>query len=180
MDQSSGSILEYWRGIGSERWFRKDPALDAEIRERFLALHGEAAGGIHDGWIAHADSALALVILLDQFPRNMFRGSPAAFATDEIALVHAKSALERGHHLSGNQDLAFFFFLPFMHSERIAEQQQCVLLAHAHCPPETLLHARTHRDVIHRFGRFPHRNAVLGRNTTPSETEFLEAGGFSA
>jgi uncharacterized protein (DUF924 family) len=178
MDVSSDSLLEFWRGLGSERWFRKDPALDQEIRGRYLALHQEAAGGGCDAWLAHAGSALALVILLDQFPRNMFRGSPQAFATDEIALAHAKSALERGWHLSGNEDLRYFFFLPFMHCERIAEQEQCVLLAHAHCSPEVLVHARIHRDIIRRFGRFPHRNAVLGRNTTPSEAEFLAGGGF--
>jgi uncharacterized protein (DUF924 family) len=179
MDVTSNSLLQFWRDIGSERRFRKDEALDAEIRERFLDLHRRAADGGLDDWLEHADSALALVILLDQFPRNMFRGSAEAFATDELALRHSIGAIEKGQHLAADRSLFFFFFLPFMHCERIAEQEQCVFLAHAHPSSEILPHARTHRDIIRRFGRFPHRNTALGRSTTASEAAFLAAGGFS-
>jgi uncharacterized protein (DUF924 family) len=182
-DFKSGDVIAFWRDAGPTRWFRKNEAFDRAFRERYLAAHEAAARGELDGWRATADGALALCILLDQFPRNAFRGTPRMFATDAKAREVARAAVRDGFDLQTDEPLRQFFYLPFTHSERLKDQELCVELtsriADASLREESLRYARMHRDIIARFGRFPHRNAVLGRATTPGEQAFLENGGFS-
>jgi uncharacterized protein (DUF924 family) len=176
---SAADVLAFWRGAGPERWYKKDDGFDADIRSRFLATYRAAAAGELAGWAETADGALALLILLDQFPRNMFRGSAEAFATDPLARRVADAAIARGfdHVITGNERQ--FFYLPFMHSELPADQERCVALIRAAKLDNNISYAEQHADIIRRFGRFPHRNAVLGRTTTPDEQAFLDAGGFA-
>jgi uncharacterized protein (DUF924 family) len=160
-------------------WFRKDEAFDAAIRDRFAGLQATAAAGDLSAWEDEPRSTLALVIILDQFPRNMFRGTPRAFATDAMALAVAKRAIERGFdsHLQPVERL--FLYLPFEHSESLADQERSVALMSSLGDPNALDYAERHRAVIARFGRFPHRNALLGRLSTPEEIVFLgEAGSW--
>jgi uncharacterized protein (DUF924 family) len=171
-------VLDYWKSIGPEGWFRKDEAIDREIVEKFGEIHARAAAGALTDWRAKPDSALALIIVLDQFSRNMFRGDARTFAQDALALDLACEALANGFDERVPAELSTFFYMPFMHSESILDQERCVALFHAHGGGESLKYAIIHHDVIARFGRFPHRNSVLGRHTTPAEAAFLEAGGF--
>lgn len=171
-------VIGFWREAGPSRWFRKDADFDRAFRDRFLAAHEAAARGELDAWASTADGALALCILLDQFPRNAFRGSARMFATDGQARGIARAALDRGFDQQVEPELRQFLVMPFMHSEDLADQQLCVRLA-AELPTDTLRYAVMHRDIIERFGRFPHRNAVLGRATTVEEQRFLDEGGFS-
>ena len=171
-------VLAFWREAGPDRWFEKDSAFDQAIRERFLATYEAAARGELAGWEASAEGALALVIVLDQFPRNMFRGSARAFAQDERARWAANLALKRGYDLDVPETMRGFLFLPFMHSEDPVDQDRCVELYRA-ANDDNLKYAVEHRDIIRRFGRFPHRNAILGRETTPDERVFLDGGGFA-
>jgi uncharacterized protein (DUF924 family) len=170
-------VLAFWREAGPDRWFVKDDAFDAEIRDRFLGLYEAASTGQLDHWSATAEGALALVIVLDQFPRNMFRGSARTFAADTRARAVANLALKRGYDQDVPEVERGFLFLPFMHSEDLADQIRCVALYRA-AGDANLKYAEDHRDIIRRFGRFPHRNAVLGRETTPEEQAFLDGGGF--
>jgi uncharacterized protein (DUF924 family) len=176
---SAADIVTFWREAGPKRWFEKDDAFDDEIRRRFLATHEAAAAGQLSGWEQDAQGALALLILLDQFPRNMFRGTARAFAADPMARAIAAGALVRGFDAQAPEGMRNFFFLPFEHSEDIADQQRCVALNKATGDADGLKWAEIHADIIRRFGRFPHRNAVLGRATTPEEQAFLDGGGFS-
>ncbi|MCU0985823.1 MAG: DUF924 family protein [Acetobacteraceae bacterium] len=178
MAETATSVVAFWREAGRERWFGKDEAFDALFRYRFMALHLEAAARQHDGWIAAPESALALVLLLDQFPRNAFRGTAHMFATDPLGLVFAEAAIARGHDRAVAEELRPFFYLPFMHAEDLGHQERCVALCQD-LPGETLKYAIIHRDIIARFGRFPHRNPVFGRVTTAEEQAFLDEGGFS-
>jgi uncharacterized protein (DUF924 family) len=171
-------IVSFWREAGPSRWYRKDEAFDTEFRNRFIEAHQAAARGDLDAWSATAEGALALCILLDQFPRNSFRGSARMFATDAKAREVARSAIDAGYLDQVDEDLRQFFVMPFMHSESLADQDLCVKLS-AGLKTDTLRYAEMHRDIIRRFGRFPHRNAVLGRATTPEEQRFLDEGGFS-
>ena len=171
-------VLAFWREAGPERWFRKDDVFDAEFRARFLAAHEPAVQGEFDHWSTRAEGALALLILLDQFPRNAFRGSPRMFESDSKALAIARLALQAGFDMEVEPDLRNFFYLPFMHSEQLNDQDLAVQLA-GKLGGEALRFAIVHRDIIARFGRFPHRNALLGRTTTPEEQRFLEDGGFA-
>jgi uncharacterized protein (DUF924 family) len=171
-------VLAYWREAGPDRWYEKDEGFDSSIRERFLATYEAALRGELAGWEVSADGTLALVIVLDQFPRNMFRGTARAFAGDERARWAANLALKRGYDLDQPPELRVFLFLPFMHSEDLNDQNRCVELCRAGAE-ENLKYAIEHRDIIRRFGRFPHRNAVLGRTTTPQEQAFLAGGGFA-
>lgn len=173
------TIVTYWLSAGPDKWFSKDDSFDADVRARFLATHEAAMSGALHGWEKSPEGALALVLLLDQFPRNMFRGTPAAFASDETARAVADRALANGFDASVDPQLRSFFYLPFMHSEAIADQERCVALYLAAQDDDGLKWAREHADIIRRFGRFPHRNAVLGRATTPEEQSFLQAGGFA-
>lgn len=171
-------VLAFWRNAGPDRWFKRDDAFDAAIRDRFAGLHAEAAAGKLDGWAETADGALALVLLLDQFSRNLHRSKPATYAHDEQARAIARRAVEQGFDRAVEPGLRKFFYMPFMHSESLADQALCVKLCHALHDPDTLKWACHHAAIIRRFGRFPHRNAILGRHTSPAEQAFLEAGGF--
>ncbi len=172
-------VLDYWRRAGAAgQWFRKDTAFDRDFSERFAALHARAAGGELDAWAGGADGALALLILLDQYPRNAFRGSARMYATDAQARRVARAALDAGHFEHVEPALRLFMCLPFAHSEELADQELSVAL-NARLGAEALRHAEGHRDIVRRYGRFPHRNPLLGRATTPEEAAFLAAGGFA-
>jgi uncharacterized protein (DUF924 family) len=172
------TVLAFWRAAGPTKWFAKDDAFDAEIRKRFLLTYEAAANGELVDWEATAQGALALVIVLDQFPRNMFRGSARTYAADPLARAIADRAIARGCDQQVAASERTFFYLPFEHSEDPADQERCVALHRAAGDAEGLKWAELHADIIRRFGRFPHRNKVLGRATTPEEQAFLDAGGF--
>jgi uncharacterized protein (DUF924 family) len=174
---SPADVLAFWRDAGRDKWFTRDAAFDAEVREKFLATYEAAAAGTLSGWETSADGTLALVIVLDQFPRNMFRGDARTYAADAQARAAAHRALKRGYDQDVPPAERGFLFLPFMHSEDLADQNRCVELYRA-AGDEDLKHAEQHRDIIRRFGRFPHRNAILSRATTPDEQAFLDGGGF--
>ncbi|HLH48863.1 MAG TPA: DUF924 family protein [Roseiarcus sp.] len=174
-----GEIIQFWREAGSDKWFAADEAFDREIRARFLAAHEAAARDELAAWEERPQDALALLILLDQFPRNIFRRSAHAFAADPLARRAAAKALAHGFDRATDKALRLFFYLPFMHSEALADQDRSLLLFEALGDAEQLKYAVIHRDIIARFGRFPHRNRVLGRVTTPEEQRFLDEGGFA-
>jgi uncharacterized protein (DUF924 family) len=179
---SAGEVIEFWQAAGPGCWFAKDDAFDAEIRARFEDLHHRAARGELADWGASWQGNLALMLLLDQFPRNLWRGSAHAFATDPLALSLARAALSAGHDQAAPAALRVFFYLPFEHSEALADQDRCVALCEAldtEAGSDWARWAIMHREIVVRFTRFPHRNAALGRTTTPEEQEFLESGGFS-
>jgi len=171
------AVLAFWRAAGPDKWFTKDAAFDDAIRARFLAAYESAAGG-RLAWDDTPEGALALVIVLDQFPRNMFRGSARAFAADPLARKIAARAIDRGFDQRFTVPERGFFYLPFEHSEALADQERCIALNRASHDADAIKWAELHADVIRRFGRFPHRNKVLGRVTTPEEHAFLEGGGF--
>lgn len=179
MNRTAGEVIDFWRNLGSKGWFSKSDAVDAEIAERFGAVVARAAGGDFDDWRTDPQSCLALILVLDQFSRNIHRGDARAFAGDARAVEVAREALAAGYDKRVDHDLASFFYMPFMHSECLADQQTCVALMHANSGAESLKFALLHRDIIARFGRFPHRNPALGRHTTPAEQAFLDQGGFS-
>lgn len=172
---SATEVLTFWKEAGPGKWFKKSPAFDAEIRTRFEAAHFAAARRELDGWADTAEGALALLLLLDQFPRNMFRNSGHAFATDPLAKMFAERAVTAGFSNALAPELRNFFHMPFEHSEALADQDRAVALA---ADADALKWAVIHRDIIVRFGRFPHRNAALGRETTAEEQAFLDSGGF--
>ncbi len=174
----AAEILAFWSEAGPKKWYAKDDAFDAEIRSRFAATHEAAKSGSLDGWAETPEGALALVIVLDQFPRNMFRDDARAFAAAAKAREIANAAIAKGFATRVAPPLDQFFFLPLMHSEHLADQDRCVA-AFTGGAPENRKYAEVHRDIIARFGRFPHRNAVLGRTTTPEEQAFLDEGGFA-
>jgi uncharacterized protein (DUF924 family) len=178
-DSEPAGILAFWREAGRERWYERNDAFDAEVRRRFLALWQKAVAGELAIWETSDDGALALVIVLDQFPRNMFRGTPQAFASDALARDVARRAIERGTDRRIDPVLLEFLYMPFMHSEHLPDQLHCVALFENTGNTENLDYARQHADIIRRFGRFPHRNRLLGRDTTAEEQAFLDAGGFS-
>ncbi|GIX15696.1 MAG: hypothetical protein KatS3mg118_3655 [Paracoccaceae bacterium] len=183
MTAMTDTILRFWlEEVGPERWYRGDAALDGAIRDRFAAEWEAAAAGGREGWLSRPDAALALIILLDQFPRNMFRGTPRAFASDARARTMAKLALARGHDGHVDAPARQFFYMPLMHSESLADQDRCVALFVLRLPGEAqnLLHARAHREVIRMFGRFADRNRVLGRRNSPEEEAYLARGGYPA
>lgn len=176
MTADAETVVAFWRDAGPERWFAKDDAFDAEIGARFLEAHMAAARRELDGWAETAEGALALLLLLDQFPRNLFRGTAHQFATDPLAKRIAEQAIAAGHDLAVEPPLRSFFYLPFEHSEAMADQERAVALTAY--DPETMKWAAIHRDIIARFGRFPHRNPSLGRDTAADEAAFLAGGGF--
>jgi uncharacterized protein (DUF924 family) len=176
---TASEIVAFWREAGPKRWFEKDASFDDQIRRRFLPTHEAAAAGKLADWEDTAEGALALLILLDQFPRNMFRDQARAFATDPLARAIAASALVRGFDSQAPGGMRKFFLLPFEHSEDLADQERCVALNRAAGDADGLKWAEIHADIIRRFGRFPHRNATLGRITTPEEQAFLDGGGFA-
>ncbi|WOH66971.1 DUF924 family protein [Bradyrhizobium sp. BWA-3-5] len=172
-------ILAFWREAGPARWYERDDAFDAELRRRFLALWQKASAGELSSWEASDEGALALVIVLDQFPRNMFRGDARTYASDAPAREVAHRAIERGVDARIDPELRQFLYLPFNHSEHLADQLRCIELTRAAGNAENLKWAEHHADIIRRFGRFPHRNRLLGRTTTPEEQAFLDQGGFA-
>jgi len=172
-------ILAFWREAGRDRWYKRDDGFDAEVRRRYFGLWRRAANGGLSSWEMTDDGALALTIVLDQFPRNLFRGDAQAYSTDEKAREVARGAIDRGADERIDPSLREFLYLPFMHSEEIADQLHCVALFGNTADTENLEYAEQHADIIRRFGRFPHRNEVLGRATTAEEQAFLDAGGFA-
>jgi uncharacterized protein (DUF924 family) len=179
MVATAADVLAFWRAAGEKKWFDKDDAFDAEIRQRFLPTYEAAARGELSDWEATPDGALALLIVLDQFPRNMFRHNGRAFAADATARAVADRALERRFDQQVPQNQRLFFYLPFEHSETMADQDRCCALFRALGNADQLHWAELHADIIRRFGRFPHRNAVLGRTTTPDEKAYLDDNGFA-
>jgi uncharacterized protein (DUF924 family) len=171
-------VVAFWREAGPSRWFRKNEAFDAKFRTRFLGAHEAAMRGDLDSWAREAEGALALLILLDQFPRNAFRGTARMYESDAKARTIARAAIEAGFDRVVEPDLRNFFYLPLMHSESLADQDSAVELARG-CGGEALRYALLHRNIIEKFGRFPHRNALLGRTSTPEERNFLANGGFA-
>jgi uncharacterized protein (DUF924 family) len=171
-------VVDFWRNAGPDRWFAKSDAFDAEFGGRFLAAHEAAARGELDHWARDAEGALALLVLLDQFPRNTWRGNARMLATDARALAVARDAIEAGLDLKVDEGLRRFFYLPFMHSESLADQERSVEL-NAALDANTQRFAVLHRDIIARFGRFPHRNRLLGRISSAEEQRFLDDGGFA-
>lgn len=178
-DIRPSGILAFWREAGRERWYSRDDAFDAEVRRRFLPLWQKAAAGELSSWETTDDGAVALVIVLDQFPRNMFRGTPQAFASDTLAREVARRAIGRGVDRRIDPILLEFLYMPFMHSEHLPDQLHCIALFEKTDNTENQKYARVHADIIQRFGRFPHRNRILGRPTTEEEQAFLDKGGFS-
>lgn len=177
-DEARG-IVAFWHEAGPKRWFTRDAAFDAQCEALFLPTHLRASRGELEHWLEDADGALALVLLLDQIPRNVYRGSAHAYATDGLARHYADLAIEAGFDAEVDPVLRVFFYLPYEHSEAPADQRRSLEL-HARLPGAGADEwARLHADLIERFGRFPHRNAVLGRATTAEEQAFLDAGGFA-
>lgn len=172
-------VLAFWRAAGPDKWFEKNPAFDAEITARFSPLWRDAADGKLAQWESTPEGALALAIVLDQFPRNMFRGQARMYASDTAARAVADRAHRHGFDLKVAQAERQFLYLPFMHSEDGADQDRCVELARAYGDDEFMRYAEQHADIVRRFGRFPHRNPALGRLTSPEEQAFLDGGGFA-
>jgi uncharacterized protein (DUF924 family) len=173
-------VLSFWKKAGPKRWFKSDPEFDHEILDKFLVTHQAAELGKLASWEEEAASALALAIVLDQFPRNMFRATARAFATDARALAAARRAIERGFDRKIKLPEKTFLYLPFQHSENLADQETSLKLFEAMKDKELIRWAKLHHDTIERFGRFPHRNEILGRVSTPEEIAFLDDGGFRA
>jgi uncharacterized protein (DUF924 family) len=178
-DVTPAEILAFWRAAGPDRWYTPDDAFDAELRHRYLELWRNAVDGELSSWEMSDDGALALVIVLDQFPRNMFRGDALTYASDALARDVARRAIDRGADSRVDPSLLEFLYLPFMHSEQLPDQLRCIELFHNVGNTEQLKYAEHHAEIIRRFGRFPHRNRILGRVTTPDEQAFLDEGGFS-
>lgn len=172
------AVTAFWRDAGSKMWFAKDAAFDSRFRDAFLHLHEAAARGALDHWLDTPEGALALLLLLDQFPRNSFRGTPRMYATDAQARQAADIALKAGHDQAVAESLRVFFYLPFAHSEELADQERSAALA-SRLPEPNPAHARRHCEIVRRFGRFPHRNPILGRSMTSEEQQYLDAGGYA-
>ena len=177
-----GEVLSFWLDkVGPAGWYKRSDEVDRRISERFGALWERAAEGECDDWMLTPRGALALMILLDQFPRNMFRNDAAAYRADEHARAMAKLAIKRGHDRTVPEPERQFFYLPLMHSEVLADQDRSVRLIKMRLPDtgaDNLDHAVRHRDVIRRFGRFPSRNTALGRRDTDAERRYRETGGY--
>lgn len=175
-------VIGFWTQAGPEKWFAKSDAFDQAIRLRFEPTHFAAARGEYDAWTATAEGVLALLLLIDQFPRNLFRNSGHAFATDPLARKVAREALAAGFDKQLDPKLRPFLYLPLQHSEAMADQDQALAhfnaLADEQGDPEIAKWAKHHHAIIARFGRFPHRNRQLGRKTTPEEQAFLEEDGW--
>jgi uncharacterized protein (DUF924 family) len=171
-------VVAFWEGAGPALWFAKDDAFDRRFSERFLELHESAARGALEHWNATPEGALALLVLLDQFPRNAFRDTPRMYATDAMARRLAAEAITAGYDRTVALDLQKFFYLPFGHSEELADQDRAVELC-GRLGGRDLQQAEHHRDIVRRFGRFPHRNAILGRPMTKAEEQYLANGGYT-
>ena len=183
-DPRPASILGYWLDeVGPAGWYEADDARDEAARERFAAVWEHAMEGALSLWLTHPSGALAYAVLTDQLSRNMWRGQAAAFSSDRLALAAAKAAIDREWDLRIDEPARQFFYLPLMHSENLPDQERCVRLMLTRLREtgeSNLLHAKAHREVIRRFGRFPTRNAALGRSDTAAEAAFLAQGGYGA
>lgn len=179
MQVTPDDIIKFWKDAGTEKWFKRDEDFDQQIRSKFGEALSLAEQGKIDAWSDTAEGCLALILVLDQFSRNLYRDSPKAFANDEKATALARHGLASDYASRVDQEIAYFMFMPLMHSESIVDQHQSVALQHQYGGPGNLRAAREHLEIIRRFGRFPHRNRVLQRNTTPEERNYLDAGGFS-
>jgi len=176
---SPAVVVDFWRDAGYEKWFARDDAFDDDFHGRFLDAHHAAARRELEGWMESADGALALIVLLDQFPRNCFRGSAHSYATDGLARHYASRAIAAGFDKQVDPAMRFFFYMPFEHSEAQEDQQRALDLFAALGDANYMKYAQLHADLIARFGRFPHRNAALGRESTQEEVDYLAGGGFS-
>ncbi len=177
MRDTKHEIIHFWfEETEPQLWFQSHPEFDEEVRERFGVTHEMADDGLCNAWSVDAEGALALVILLDQFPRHMYRGTPKAFATDERALLVAKQAVHKGFDQIMEPVKRGFLYLPFQHSENLLDQERSVELYGSMKDenPAGDIYARRHYEPIKRFGRFPHRNEILGRESTEEEIEFLK------
>jgi uncharacterized protein (DUF924 family) len=181
---SPDEVLKFWLDdVGPDGWYKSSEELDRTIRDQFAGDWENARAGACSLWLTYPTGTLAYIILTDQFPRNMFRTEAQSFATDIAALAAAKVAISRGWDLKIDEPARQFFYLPLMHSENLCDQDRCVRLICERMPEHgagNLTHARAHREVIRRFGRFPHRNALLGRSSTAPERAFEENGGYGA
>ncbi|RAI03173.1 DUF924 domain-containing protein [Acuticoccus sediminis] len=178
-DQAALGLLRFWIDAGPERWFDRSDPFDTSCGD-YLAMWEKAREGAFDAWTATAAGSLALIILLDQIPRNVFRGDPRQFAADGKALAVARRAVAKGHDRTQTWPMRNFFYLPFQHAEDVAAQEEGLDLYRHGAPQDIYYYALVHADAIRRFGRFPHRNAVLGRETTEAEKAYLASGGFGA
>ena len=178
-DKTAQDVLNFWTEAGPKKWWKKDANFDAEISRQFGDLYQQACAGELDAWADTPDSALALILLLDQFSRNLHRNSPLAFAQDEKCVDLTKSQIDSGadHHLPA--DIRPFCYLPLMHSESLEDQELGLEMMEKFGVEGNVKAAVEHRDIIVKFGRFPHRNSVLGRQTTSEEQAFLDNGGFA-
>jgi uncharacterized protein (DUF924 family) len=179
------TILDFWfKEAGAKKWYNGGDAFDAQVRNKFEDFAIDAAAQLrqsgHHDWEDKAEPLLALIIAMDQFPRNMYRGTKGAFAFDDLALHLAKKAVDTGLDLKIPQERRAFVYMPFMHSESLLNQDECVRLCDMCLEnASSLHHAKEHRKLIRKFGRFPHRNAIFGRESTPEEAAFLASGGYS-
>ena len=177
-------ILAFWLDeVGPVGWYTGGEELDQQIRDRFEETYNQACAGALSLWLTYPSGTLAYIILMDQFSRNLFRGTPKSFATDKIAMAAAKAAISKGWDTRIDEPARQFFYMPLVHSENLCDQDRAVRLIMKRMPETgagNLLHAKAHREVIRRFGRFPTRNAALGRSTPPAEATFLDDGGYGA
>lgn len=171
-------VIDFWFSAGEDRWFTRDAVFDGQLSVRFRDALAQARDGAFDHWTETPRGALALIILLDQFSRNIHRGTPLAFAGDKKALTLAREAIARGDHMQFTAPQAMWFLMPLEHAEDLDAQQRCLALFTTRGPAEMVHWAKLHLDIIARFGRFPHRNAILGRRSSSEELAFLAAGGF--
>jgi uncharacterized protein (DUF924 family) len=174
-----GDVVAFWRDAGPDNWYVKDSAFDDALRTRFLATWEAAQAGALSSWEDSDEGTLALILVLDQFSRNMFRNDPRAFSADPLARAVATRAIGKGVDQRIDASLRAFMYLPFEHSEEVADQERCIALFRALGDVDSLKWAEMHADIIRKFGRFPHRNIVLGRKTTAEEAAFLADGGFA-
>ena len=179
VDVEAGQVIDFWRAVGRKRWFVPDENLDNELLRRFSGIHDRISRSDPEQLLASPKRALAALIVLDQFSRNMFRGTPAMFASDVFARFIAAAAVDQRFDQEYETDMRAFFYLPFEHSEALADQHRSVALFEKLGDEEYLRFAEAHRQIIQKFGRFPHRNAILGREVTPEEDEFLKTQGSS-
>ena len=181
---SPDDVLRFWLDeVGPEGWYKVSDDLDQTIRDRFEQAWRNGCDGTHALWLTYPSGTLAYIILMDQFPRNMFRGSGKAFSSDRAALAAAKAAIHRKWDMRIDEPARQFFYLPLMHSENLCDQERCVRLICERMPDtgaDNLLHARAHREVIRLFGRFPYRNEALARATTAPERDYIAKGGYGA
>ncbi|PVA11824.1 DUF924 domain-containing protein [Pelagivirga sediminicola] len=176
-------VLNFWLDeVGEKGWYIQSKKLDTTIRDRFEPVWRKAREGNYGLWLTYPSGTLAYIILMDQFPRNMFRGSGESFATDRHSIAAAKAAIGRKWDLAIDEPARQFFYLPLMHSENLCDQERCIRLICERMPETgdgTLLHAQAHREVIRQFGRFPYRNEALGRKSTLAEIAYLKAGAYA-